>query len=67
MRETATATVPVAAECAGFSSFNFNLKLVAGAAKAITELGWKPKFPKLEDIVSTAWRWHRQHPHGYTD
>ncbi len=42
-------------------------KLVAGAAKAIGELGWKPQYPKLEDIVATAWRWHRQHPHGYSD
>lgn len=42
-------------------------KLVAGAAKAITELGWQPRFPKLDDIVSTAWAWHVKHPHGYPD
>jgi len=42
-------------------------KLVASAAKAVSELGWKPKFPKLEDIVSTAWAWHRAHPNGYPD
>jgi UDP-glucose 4-epimerase len=42
-------------------------KLVASAGKAFGELGWKPKFPKLEDIVSTAWEWHRQHPNGYAD
>ena len=41
--------------------------LVAGSEKAIRELGWKPRFPKLEVIVSTAWEWHKQHPHGYTD
>jgi UDP-glucose 4-epimerase len=40
-------------------------KLVASAERAIRELGWKPKFPKLEQIVSTAWEWHRQHPNGY--
>src|SRR5947208_1624144 len=40
-------------------------KLVASAEKAIRELGWKPQFPKLEAIVSTAWEWHKQHPHGY--
>jgi UDP-glucose 4-epimerase len=34
-------------------------KLVASAEKAIRELGWKPKFPKLENIVSTAWAWHK--------
>jgi len=42
-------------------------KLVASAQKAINELGWKPKFPKLEDIVSTAWEWHKKHPNGYPD
>jgi UDP-glucose 4-epimerase len=40
---------------------------VASAAKAIRELGWKPKYPKLEDIVTTAWAWHKQHPTGYPD
>ncbi len=42
-------------------------RLVAGAARAISELGWKPRYPKLEDIVSTAWAWHQQHPSGYPD
>jgi UDP-glucose 4-epimerase len=42
-------------------------RLVAGAAKAKTELGWKPQFPKLADIVATAWQWHQQNPHGYRD
>lgn len=42
-------------------------KLVAAADKAKNELGWKPKFPKLEDIVATAWAWHQKHPNGYVD
>ena len=42
-------------------------RLVAAADKARRELGWQPKFPKLEQIVSTAWEWHRQHPNGYVD
>ena len=42
-------------------------KLVAAAEKARTELGWKPKYPKLEQIVSTAWEWHKGHPNGYGD
>jgi len=42
-------------------------KLVASAAKAIRELGWKPKLPKLDDIVRTAWEWHTKHPSGYPD
>ncbi|HMJ64339.1 MAG TPA: UDP-glucose 4-epimerase GalE [Candidatus Binatia bacterium] len=39
--------------------------LVAAADKARKELGWKPRYPKLEQIVSTAWEWHKKHPHGY--
>jgi len=42
-------------------------KLVAAADKAIRELGWKPRYPKLEDIVSTAWAWHKKNPNGYPD
>lgn len=42
-------------------------KLVAGADKAKNELGWKPRYPKLEDIVATAWRWHQKNPNGYAD
>lgn len=42
-------------------------RLVAAADKAFNELGWKPKFPKLEDIVGTAWNWHVKHPNGYPD
>jgi UDP-glucose 4-epimerase len=42
-------------------------RLVASAEKAIRELGWKPKFPKLDDIVATAWAWHKKHPNGYAD
>lgn len=42
-------------------------KLVAAAHKAIKELGWKPQYPKLQDIISTAWAWHKKHPNGYAD
>jgi UDP-glucose 4-epimerase len=41
--------------------------LVAAAAKAERELGWKPRYPELRAIVETAWRWHREHPNGYDD
>ena len=42
-------------------------RLVASAEKAVRELGWHPEFPKLEDIVGTAWSWHKKNPHGYPD
>ncbi len=39
--------------------------LYANSAKAQSELGWQPKFPSIESIVETAWRWHKQRPRGY--
>jgi UDP-glucose 4-epimerase len=42
-------------------------KLVAAADKARRELGWKPEYPGLEQIIATAWRWHQAHPNGYPD
>jgi UDP-glucose 4-epimerase len=42
-------------------------RLVAAAGKAITEFGWKPRFPKIEQIVRTAWDWHVKYPNGYPD
>ena len=40
-------------------------RLVAAAEKARKDLGWKPRFPTLEQIVATAWAWHQKHPAGY--
>lgn len=42
-------------------------RLVAGASKARSELGWNPRFPTLESIVASAWAWHQAHPDGYGD
>ncbi len=39
--------------------------LVASSEKARRELGWKPRFTDLDEIVRTAWQWHRSHPNGY--
>lgn len=39
--------------------------LIASSEKAITELGWEPKYNDLETIISTAWNWHQKHPKGY--
>ncbi len=41
--------------------------LIASSAKIRRELGWSPRFPELEDIVASAWEWHRRHPNGYAD
>lgn len=42
-------------------------RLIASAEKAHRDLGWKPKYPKLDQIIGTAWEWHRKHPNGYPD
>jgi UDP-glucose-4-epimerase GalE len=41
--------------------------LYAAPEKARSELHWTPRLPALEQIVGTAWNWHREHPHGYGD
>lgn len=41
--------------------------LVASSEKIQRELGWKPQFPSLEDIIASAWAWHSRHPRGYQD
>ncbi len=39
--------------------------LYAGSDRARNELGWRPRFTELDEIVATAWRWHAAHPRGY--
>ena len=34
--------------------------LIASSAKIETDLGWKPKYTQLDDIVRSAWEWHQQ-------
>jgi UDP-glucose 4-epimerase len=39
--------------------------LFASSQKAQKILGWKPQFPKMEQIIETAWNWHQKHPNGF--
>jgi len=39
--------------------------LIASSDKARSILGWKPEHDTLEEIIDTAWKWHRAHPNGY--
>jgi len=39
--------------------------LVAAADQIMRKLGWKPEYPGLEEIISSAWEWHKRHPMGY--
>ena len=42
-------------------------KLIASSEKARKILGWKPEHAELEEIIATAWNWHKKHPNGYND
>ena len=39
--------------------------LIASSDRIRHELGWKPRFPDLRDIIQSAWKWHKAHPKGY--
>jgi len=40
-------------------------ELVAAVDRAATLLGWRASHSSLEEILSSAWRWHQAHPQGY--
>lgn len=40
-------------------------QLIASSAKAKEVLGWNPEHADLEEIIATAWKWHKAHPNGY--
>lgn len=40
-------------------------QLIASSEKAKTVLGWKPCHDSLEEIISSAWNWHKNHPDGF--
>ncbi len=42
-------------------------RLVASHARAVEDLGWRPRYADLDAIVASAYRWMQDHPHGYGD
>ena len=40
-------------------------RLIASSEKAKKILGWNPKHADLDEIVGSAWNWHKSHPEGY--
>lgn len=42
-------------------------RLVADSSKASAILGWRSTRSSLNDIISSAWAWHKSHPNGYGD
>jgi UDP-glucose 4-epimerase len=41
--------------------------LIASSDRIRRELGWKPQYPEVRDIIESAWKWHQAHPGGYED
>ncbi len=42
-------------------------QLIASSEKAKAVLGWKPQYDALDTIISSAWAWHKAHPHGFQE
>lgn len=40
-------------------------RLVASSEKIRRELGWEPGHSDLNEILESAWEWHKNHPRGY--
>lgn len=40
-------------------------QLIASSEKARIVLGWHPEHADLKEIITTAWNWHKNHPHGF--
>jgi UDP-glucose 4-epimerase len=40
-------------------------RLVAYSERISRELGWEPRHPDLQQIIGSAWEWHRDNPSGY--
>jgi len=41
--------------------------LTSDAARVRNELGWQTDKHELEEMVSSSWKWHNNHPDGYPD
>ncbi|MEG1003878.1 UDP-glucose 4-epimerase GalE [Clostridium sp.] len=41
--------------------------LIASSLKAKKLLKWTPKYTNIENIIKTAWNWHKSHPNGFED
>ena len=41
--------------------------LCASADQIERDLGWRPIYTNLEEVIDTAWNWHKNHPKGFDD
>jgi len=42
-------------------------ELFADAGRIRAALGWSPRYTRIDDVIATAWAWHRAHPEGFGD
>ena len=43
------------------------VRTTADSNKFQKQFSWRPSHSDLDTIITSAWQWHRQHPHGFTD
>jgi UDP-glucose-4-epimerase GalE len=41
--------------------------LCASADRIGRELGWRPAYEDIDEVVESAWRWHAAHPQGFEE
>jgi UDP-glucose-4-epimerase GalE len=41
--------------------------LVADGSLIREKLGWTPRWTEIDDVVASAWKWHKSHPDGFGD
>ncbi|MCD6416767.1 MAG: UDP-glucose 4-epimerase GalE [Planctomycetes bacterium] len=41
--------------------------LVGSSERIRAELGWQPRSSSLDEIITSAWRWHSAHPDGFQE
>lgn len=41
--------------------------LIASSDKIKQKLGWQPQYISIEEIIKSAWNWHRNQPGGYAE
>ena len=39
--------------------------LIASSEKIREELGWIPVHSTVKEVISSSWKWHKNHPHGF--
>lgn len=40
-------------------------ELFADPGRLVAELGWRPRYVDIREVIETAWRWHRANPNGF--